>query len=167
MVCFDYLPALSVPEFVVGTPIFGLSLPTLIVLAFFGTEQLLVRLFEDASRICEPMLFGRIGMISWICPNAPCRGLGHVQPTTHNERCLKHLLRYLRGTLDYKYLIKSDYALPHDEVKFTINIYADADWAGCATTRKSTTGVIVQLLNSTIHHYSKTQSILATSSGES
>ena len=48
-----------------------------------------------------------------------------------------------------------------------MQVFADADWAGCATTRQSTTGVIVQLLNSTIHRRSKTQSILATSAGGS
>ena len=66
------------------------------------------------------------------------------EPTTYNEKCLKHLLRYLRGALDYIYLIKTDYTLPDSKVEFTVNIYADADWAGCATTRTGTTCAIVQ-----------------------
>ena len=51
--------------------------------------------------------------------------------------------------------------------EFIIQVFAYADWAGCATTRRSTAGVIVQVMNSTVHHHSNTQTILATSSGES
>ena len=40
-------------------------------------------------------------------------------------------------------------------------------WVGCANTRKSTAGVIVQVLNSTLHRRSKTRPCLAASSGES
>ena len=42
----------------------------------------------------------------------------------------------------------------------------DSDWAGCSTTRKSTTGIVIRLLGCTLHCISKTQQILALSFGE-
>ena len=42
----------------------------------------------------------------------------------------------------------------------------DSDWAGCSVTRKSTTGVLIKVLGCTLHCISKTQQILALSSGE-
>ena len=32
-------------------------------------------------------------------------------PTTHNGKCLTHLLRYPRGTLEYNYIVNTDYTL--------------------------------------------------------
>ena len=66
-----------------------------------------------------------------------------------------------------KYLVKIDYTLSPDDEEFSTQAFADAGWAGCATTRNNTTGVIVDILNSTIHRHSETQSMLATNSGES
>ena len=50
---------------------------------------------------------------------------------------------------------------------FDLNVYADADWAGCPTTRKSTSGFAVTLLGATIHVGSGTQAVVALSSAES
>ena len=113
-----------------------------------------------------------VGKLQWQSPIRPDISYAikelarHLSaPTTHNEKCLKHLLRFPRGTLDFKYLVQTDYNLSPDDKEFSIQVFADADWAGCATTRKSTTGVVVQVLYSTIHNHSKTQSIIATNSG--
>ena len=50
---------------------------------------------------------------------------------------------------------------------FDLNVYADADWAGCPTTRKSTSGFTMTLLGATIHFGSRTQAVVALSSAES
>ena len=42
----------------------------------------------------------------------------------------------------------------------------DSDWAGCRTTRKSTSGCVIELLGSAIQAFSRTQGTVATSSGE-
>ena len=49
----------------------------------------------------------------------------------------------------------------------TLRIYSDADWAGCKATRRSTTGSCVTLGKHSIKGWSKTQSLVALSSGES
>eukprot|EP00971_Amphidinium_carterae_P047663 938837-Amphidinium_carterae.1 len=47
-----------------------------------------------------------------------------------------------------------------------LHAYCDSDWAGCPVSRKSTTGVICQLWNCSIVHYSRTQATVAQSSAE-
>ena len=70
-----------------------------------------------------------VGKLQWQSPMRPdisytvkdlARRLN--EPTTYDERCLKHLLRCLRGALDSTCLIKADYTLPRDDVELTIHI---------------------------------------------
>ena len=48
-----------------------------------------------------------------------------------------------------------------------LTVYSDANWAGCSTTRKSTSGGAAMLGSHPIRVYSKTQSVVALSSAES
>ena len=48
-----------------------------------------------------------------------------------------------------------------------LKTYSDADWAGCKTTRKSTTGGCITLGKHVLKGRSKTQSLIALCSGES
>ena len=47
-----------------------------------------------------------------------------------------------------------------------ITAYSDSDWAGALTERKSTTGVVIKLMNSTVCTYARTQQTIAHSSAE-
>ena len=47
-----------------------------------------------------------------------------------------------------------------------IDYYVDSDWAGCRTTRKSTSRTVVQRLNSTVSFGGRTQGTISLSSGE-
>ena len=91
------------------------------------------------------------------------RALAH--PTVEDLAKLRHLIRYLIGTKHYTFTISPKIHTtpdsPHD-----LEVYVDSDWAGCRTTRKSTSGCVCVLLGCAIHHYSRTQSTIATSSGE-
>ena len=87
-------------------------------------------------------------------------------PTQHSLHKLKHLLRYLRGTQHYKQTVHPTIT-PEGISTFDLNVYADADWAGCPTTRKSTSGFTMTLLGATIHFGSRTQAVVALSSAES
>ena len=63
----------------------------------------------------------------------------HFQnPTKKDMRAVKHILRYIKGTLTHglRYLSQSS---------LTLNAFCDADWAGCPTTRRSTTGYSIFL----------------------
>ena len=83
-------------------------------------------------------------------------------PTESSIRKLKHLMRYLKGTMRYKLLLQPSITLdplaPHDA---TLTIPSDANWAGCPNTRKSTSGVLVEFLGVPIHFISRTQGVVA------
>eukprot|EP00971_Amphidinium_carterae_P186778 3707585-Amphidinium_carterae.1 len=44
------------------------------------------------------------------------------------------------------------------EADIEIDAYSDSDWPGCAVTRKSTTGVLLQIHGCSIIHHNRTQS---------
>ena len=56
---------------------------------------------------------------------------------------------------------------PNQEPQEVIDVYVDANWAGCRRTRKSTSGGCAMLGKHCIKAWSKNQSIIAKSSGES
>ena len=74
---------------------------------------------------------------------------------------LKRLGRYLKG----KPRLQQIYQWQHEQV--TLKVYSDADGAGCRNTRKSTTGGCIQIGKHTVKGWSKTQSLIALSSGQS
>nr|GEW23624.1 ribonuclease H-like domain-containing protein [Tanacetum cinerariifolium] len=72
---------------------------------------------------------------------------------------LKRILRYVRGTLSYGLQLYSS-------TTSTLVAYLDADWAGCPTTRRSTSGYCVSLGNNLLSWSSKRQFTTSRSSAE-
>ncbi|GKD98005.1 ribonuclease H-like domain-containing protein, partial [Tanacetum coccineum] len=72
---------------------------------------------------------------------------------------LKRILRYIRGTLEHGLQLFSS-------TTFELVTYSDADWAGCPTTRRSTSGYCVFLGNNLLSWSSKRQPTLSRSSTE-
>ena len=87
-----------------------------------------------------------------------------TEPTTADQQKLKHLLRYIRGTQHYKFYIRP--RVKTSDITPDVDVYVDSDWAGCATTRKSTSGFVVKFMGAAIHFGSRTQSTTALSSAE-
>ena len=113
-----------------------------------------------------------VGKLIWMIPLRPdinyctkelSRSL--QSPTMEDKAKMRHLLRYLKGTEDYM-LILEPRLTTSAQATIEIHTFVDSDWAGCRTTRKSTSGAILQVLGCTIHHFSKTQGSIATSSAE-
>ena len=69
-------------------------------------------------------------------------------------KALKHLFRYLRGTLD----LIITYSADEDQ---GIVGYTDSDWVGDKGTRKSTTGYLFKLANRAVSWSSKQQPTVA------
>jgi ribonuclease HI len=86
---------------------------------------------------------------------------GMVSPTKSHLVSLKRIYRYLstRKTLTYIFDVAED-DLFHPKV------YCDSDWASCAKTRRSTSGVVVMVGTAVIATYSRTQTTIALSSAE-
>ena len=71
----------------------------------------------------------------------------------------KHILRYLRGTIDY--------GLKYDvNQKINLEGYVDSDWVGSAIDRKSTSGCCFSMGSGVISWFSKKKSCVALSTIE-
>ncbi|GJU25158.1 ribonuclease H-like domain-containing protein [Tanacetum coccineum] len=80
-------------------------------------------------------------------------------PREPHFSALKRILRYVQGTLDCGLQLFSS------STKELV-AYSDADWAGCPTTRRSTSGYCVFLGNNLLSWSSKRQATLSRSSAE-
>nr|GEX61479.1 ribonuclease H-like domain-containing protein [Tanacetum cinerariifolium] len=72
---------------------------------------------------------------------------------------LKRILRYIRGTLDFGFHLYSSTII-------SLIGYTDADWAGCPSTRRSTSGYCVFLGDNLLSWSSKRQQTISRSSAE-
>ena len=87
-----------------------------------------------------------------------------TQPTTLDQQKLKHLLRYIKGTQHYRFFVRP--VVRTMDTTPDLDVFVDSDWAGCATTRRSTSGFAIKFMGSTIHFGSRTQATIALSSAE-
>ena len=78
----------------------------------------------------------------------------------------KHLLRYLHGTRDFCIELKPKLYLREKNISLSVTCRADSDWAGCASTRRSTSGVLRSVLGATISALLRMQQTLVLSRGE-
>eukprot|EP00253_Pinus_taeda_P013786 PITA_13786 len=82
-----------------------------------------------------------------------------VEPRHVHWVATKHILRYLRGTIDYglRYVFYR---------KWQLHGFTDADWVGCTNDRKSTSGFCFSLGSIMISWSSKKQTFVALSTTE-
>lgn len=80
-------------------------------------------------------------------------------PREPHLAALKRVLRYVRGTVSFGLQL---FASPST----SLTAYSDADWAGCPTTRRSTSGYCVFLGHNLISWSSKRQVTISRSSAE-
>ncbi|GJU65412.1 putative reverse transcriptase domain-containing protein [Tanacetum coccineum] len=80
-------------------------------------------------------------------------------PREPHFSALKRILRYVQGTLDYGLQLFSSSTTD-------LVAYSDADWAGCPTTRRSTSGCCVFLGNNLLSWSSKRKPTLSRSNAE-
>jgi len=140
-----------------------------------GTEAL-KRKIEDEyelSREDHSAYRKLVGQLLWLAPVRPDIAYGVKElsrgvssPTAEHLSKAKHLLRYLSGTRDYCLELKPKLYLNEKNTNLTITVHTDSDWAGCTSTRKSTSGVLCSVLGVSISALSRTQQTLALSSGE-
>ena len=82
------------------------------------------------------------------------------KPTQRALRRLKRLGRYLLGVRNTSFKYKQGHAVSH------IDVYTDSDWAGDRINRKSTSGGMLCVGDGLIKSWSKSQTVIARSSGE-
>ena len=80
-------------------------------------------------------------------------------PRENHFTALKRILRYVKGTITHGLQIRKSSTTD-------LVAYTDADWAGCPSTRRSTSGYAVFLGDSLISWSSKRQHTVSRSSAE-
>eukprot|EP00971_Amphidinium_carterae_P278396 5526369-Amphidinium_carterae.1 len=80
-------------------------------------------------------------------------------PTVKSEQRLKRVLRYMQGTRGYANFF------PGSGDKSAV-AWSDTNWAACKRTRKSTSAGLLIVGGCCLYSWSRTQSVIATSSGE-
>jgi hypothetical protein len=88
-----------------------------------------------------------------------CREM--AAPTKSSWHRLKRLVRYLLKYPRAEWRFKTG-----QFAKMELKVFSDSDWAGCRSTRKSTSGGIITLDGIVLKAWSSTQATVATSSGE-
>jgi hypothetical protein len=82
-----------------------------------------------------------------------------VEPRHVHLVAAKHVMRYLKGTIDCGLSYDGDH-------NFTLSGYTDADWEGSVSDRKSTSGCCFSLGSTMISWQSRKQSIISLSTAE-
>ncbi|GJR57528.1 ribonuclease H-like domain-containing protein [Tanacetum coccineum] len=125
------------------------------------------KLAADGDPVSDPTLYRSLaGALQYLTFTRPdiSYAVQQVCLFMHDPRephfsALKRILRYIRGTLDYGLQLYSSSTS-------SLVAYSDADWAGCPTTRRSTSGYCVFLGNNLLSWSSKRQFTLSRSSAE-
>ena len=92
------------------------------------------------------------------------------KPKLKHWQGVKRILRYLKGTINHKLILGGEASMNirchTNEPANILQGFADADWAGNKTDRKSTSGYVFQLGTSTISWSSTKQAVVAMSTTE-
>ncbi|GJT13348.1 ribonuclease H-like domain-containing protein [Tanacetum coccineum] len=121
----------------------------------------------DGDPVSDPTLYRSLaGSLQYLTFTRPDISYAVQQVCLHMHdprephlSALKRILRYVQGTLNYGLQLFS--SSTSDLVA-----YSDADWAGCPTTRRSTSGYCVFLGNNLLSWSAKRQPTLSRSSAE-
>nr|GEZ24017.1 ribonuclease H-like domain-containing protein [Tanacetum cinerariifolium] len=125
------------------------------------------KLSADGDSVSDPTLYGSLaGALQYLTFTRP--DISYVVQQVclfmHDPRepyfsALKRILRYVRGTLSYGLQL-------YPSTTSTLVAYSYANWAGCPTTRQSTSGYCVFLGNNLLSWSSKRQFTISRSSTE-
>ncbi|KAJ9564595.1 LOW QUALITY PROTEIN: hypothetical protein OSB04_000561, partial [Centaurea solstitialis] len=125
------------------------------------------KLAVDGEPVSDPTLYRSLaGALQYLTFTRPdiAYAVQQVCLFMHDPRlphfnALKRILRYLKGTLSHGLHIKAS-------AVDRLVAYSDADWAGCPTTRRSTSGFCIYLGDNLVSWSSKRQHVVSRSSAE-
>ncbi|KAL7083944.1 hypothetical protein ACP275_14G193700 [Erythranthe tilingii] len=131
-----------------------------------GTNDKLSRQL-DATAVDPTLYRSMIGSLLYLTSSRPdiCYSVGvcaryQSNPKECHLSAVKRIIRYVSGTIDFGIWYSMD-------TNTTLAGFSDADWAGDADDRKSTTGGCFYLGNNLVSWYSKKQNSISLSTAES
>jgi hypothetical protein len=89
-----------------------------------------------------------------------CRNMS--KPRRHDFAKVKRVVRFLKGLGNVSLVFEWQTEAEAQQIV----VYVDSDWAGCKTTRRSTSGGVLKVGKHILRTWSSTQATVATSSGE-
>jgi transposase InsO family protein len=130
-------------------------------------EVKLKLLVDTSSELIDATLYRQIiGSLMYLTNTRPdiCFAVNTlsqflVEPRRVHLVAAKHVMRYLKGTIDYGLIYDGD----HD---FTLSGYTDADWAGSVSNRENTSGCCFNLGLAMISWQSSSSIALSTAEAE-
>jgi hypothetical protein len=130
-------------------------------------EMKLKLLVDTSSELIDSTLYRQIiGLLMYLMNTRPdiCFSVNTlsqflVEPRHVHLFVAKHVMRYLKGTLD----CGLNYDGNHD---FTLSGYTDSDWVGSVSDRKSTSGCCLSLGLAMISWHSRKQSNISLSTSK-
>ncbi|GJU77023.1 ribonuclease H-like domain-containing protein [Tanacetum coccineum] len=125
------------------------------------------KLCPDGEPVSDPTLYRSLaGALQYLTFTRPYLSYAVQQVCLymHDPRdphfiALKHILRYVCGTIDHGLQL-------HVSSTAQLTAYTDADWAGCSVTRRSTSGYCVFLVDNLLSWFAKQHVTLSRSSAE-
>lgn len=122
---------------------------------------------DDSPPVDDPTLYRSLaGVLQYLTFTRPDISFDVQQvclfmhdPQTTHLNALKRILRYIKGTISHGLQLNKT-------TSNSLVAYSDADWAGCPTTRRSTSGYCVFLRENLISWSSKRQHTFSRSSAE-
>ena len=122
---------------------------------------------EHSTPLADPSFYrGIVGALQYLTLNRPylSYSVNYVSqfmhaPTVAHLKLVHYILRYLKGMISTGLHLTSHTTL-------TLFAFSDADWAGCPTTRRSTTGYCTFLGSNIISWCAKKQHTISRSSTE-
>ena len=100
-----------------------------------------------------------VGKIQWLAYTRPDISYGAKKlaislqaPTQLDNKKLKHMIRYLKGTRYMRHNLRPKIQTQDKRIPLNIDTYTDADWASCETTKKSTTGFVLCFFGAAVHY---------------